>query len=595
MATRRPDFDPEGQTIGGFLDSIIARRPPGDKSKGPDHLANRQRIASWLDSLPITEPMRAKDAVFALLLEQDAQRLPFTLERTDALFHLDRGTQPNLIKIESDFLAAKPGGELEMVLWRACSELGRAFIVTYEHAFTDNLERLGSRAALQTLTLVLGRIVHFLAWQARLAAYRRSDWIPGRWQQLHRIYRKARAFGVQVHEVPDLSDPARQRRTTVESEYVSLLLMWRLSSGTLSRTEIAQAYYWLRDRPRHALFVPSHRPGTRLAVDPTQAEGLKPLAYLVNVPEKFMFDSTLLADPLNGTLSRLEERLRSETRGEGEQRRLRQQIELVRYLITHWVVNGFTDRAERTTLDRRVEVAAGWPGIEARLRAFERAQQQAPVAHVERLASIAPAAKPVAGTSASSIRRTWANEELEAKDGLWIVRDQSNSGCRVVAPVGKGAGLKVGDAVVLHDPLTDQWDVALVRRWKLAGDERIEVGLLWFARNAKPLKLHPVLSTVRWEPAIPIHGLGGEPEGGSGEFIFALLPASFLAKPERTWERAAPRGKSLLRLETVELPGTDWCWVKLRLIAHETGVAGERAEDPLSDGITEIEIRPPRE
>ena len=38
---------------------------------------------------------------------------------------------------------------------------------------------------------------------------------------------------------------------TIEAEYLSLLLMWRLNSGTLSRTEIAQAYYWLRDHPRN--------------------------------------------------------------------------------------------------------------------------------------------------------------------------------------------------------------------------------------------------------------------------------------------------------------------------------------------------------
>ena len=205
MATRRPDPDTESLTIGGFLDSIIARRQPVERAtKGPDHLANRTRIKSWLESIPITEPMRAKDAAFALLLEQDSLRLPFNDARTEALLYLDREMHPHLPRLESDYLAAKPGGELETVLWRACSDLGRAFIVTYERAFTDNLERLGSRQALNTAALLLSRIVHYLAWQARLAAYRRADWIPGRWQQVHRMYRKARAFNIQQQDVPDL-------------------------------------------------------------------------------------------------------------------------------------------------------------------------------------------------------------------------------------------------------------------------------------------------------------------------------------------------------------------------------------------------------
>ena len=41
MANRRDGPDSEPLTIGGFLDSIIAKRQPSDRSKAPDHLANR--------------------------------------------------------------------------------------------------------------------------------------------------------------------------------------------------------------------------------------------------------------------------------------------------------------------------------------------------------------------------------------------------------------------------------------------------------------------------------------------------------------------------------------------------------------------------
>ena len=103
-----------------------------------------------------------------------------------------------------------------------------------------------------------------------------------------------------------------------------------------------------------------------------QPDGLKPVAFLGSSAERYLFDSTVLAEPLTGTLARLEERLGAAA-NEKEGRRLRQQIELVGYLITHWVVNGFTERAERTVLDRRVEVAAGWPGIALKLRLLDRA------------------------------------------------------------------------------------------------------------------------------------------------------------------------------------------------------------------------------
>jgi hypothetical protein len=593
--TTRSSPDNEGQTVGGFRDSIIDRHRQANRVMGTDHLASQQGIIAWLGSLPLAEPTRVKDALFAVLLDQELQRLPFTPERTEALFQLDRSISSNLLKLESDYLAAKPGGELDQLLRGACSDLARALIVTYEHAFADNVERLGSRAALRTVTLILARIIHFLAWQARLCAYRRAEWIPGRWQQLHRTYRKARAFNVQLQEVPDLSDPARQRTTTLESEYLSLLLMWRLNSGTLSCTEIAQAYYWLRDRPRHVLFVGTHRPGTRLGVDPTRSAGLKPVSYIGSVTERFLFDSTVLAEPLAATLDRLEERRRAAV-DEAERQRLRQQIELVGYLITHWVVNGFTERAERTVLDRHVEAAAGWPGIALKLQSHEQAQLGAAAAKSDQPVSNPIRAKPAAGVTASGIGRSWENDEPNQRNGrLWTVHDESVSGCRVVSPAGKGGGLQVGDAIVLHDPITDQWDVALVRRWKLAGEELVETGLLWFGRNARPLTLFPVSSAARWDEAKPVHGLGGEPEGGKGEFILALLPAPVSGDLPQSWERTAPWGKSVLRTEAIALHGTDWCWARLRVVANAPGVAGARSAKSPTNEITEIEITAPRE
>jgi hypothetical protein len=318
------------------------------------------------------------------------------------------------------------------------------------------------------------------------------------------------------------------------------------------------------------------------------------VALLGGGPERFLFDSTVLAEPLTSSLTRLEERLQAAA-NEVEQRRLRQQIDLVGYLITQWAVKGFTERAERAVLDRRVEVIAGWPAIAAKLRALDQATPAPAANKIERRTSPQTGSGLAMGGSDSGVKRGWSSDEPDRRTTvLWIVRDQSVSGCRVVSPAGKGSDPKVGDAIALHDPLTDQWDVALVRRWKLAGEERVEMGLLWFGRNAKPLKLFPVPAASQWEDSKPVDGLGGEPEGGTGEFLLALLPVAVSTDLQRCWERATPRGKSVLRVESIELPGIDWCWARLRIVAHEAGAAGVRTGPP-PDEITEIEITAPRE
>lgn len=582
MVTSRRGVDDSPATVGGFLDSIIGTQRE-TRIKGVDYLAESTRVVRWLKLLP-HDPLQAKDAAFAVLTDQNSAKYPFSPERTEALFLFDRGIHESLLRLETDYLAAQIGGELEDVLWRACSDLSRAMIVSYERAFNDNLERMGSRAALLTVTLIIVRMLHYLAWQARLTAYKRSDWIPGRWQQLHRLYRKARAFNIQLHGVSDLSDPAKARKTSVESEYLSLLLMWHLASGTLSRTELAQAYYWLKDRPRTIVFATTPRPGTRLAVDPSQPEGLQPLAHLSGPGERYLFDSTVLLEPLTATITRLEERAKTNPR-EPEATRLRQQIELVRYLSTHWVANGFTERAERIVVDRPVDGYAGMPAIVARLKAIDEASQ-----------SITLAPKGVAQPKpvfSSGIRRNWnaADAAPIAFGPGWTVRNQSTSGCRVVAPWPKNHPLKVGDVIAMNDSL-GAWDVALVRRWKLAGDDRVEMGLLWLARNARPLQLFAVQTDDR--EVVPEFVLGGEPQGSDHRTLLALVPANVSAHPAQKWERAVPEGMAVLVVDAIELPGPDWSWVRMRVVSVAAGAPGLRRETEDGD-VHEIEITAPRE
>jgi hypothetical protein len=337
-------------------------------------------------------------------------------------------------------------------------------------------------------------------------------------------------------------------------------------------------------------FVGQQRPGTRLGIDPTQPDGLKPIAHLVGASEVYIYDSAVLAEPLNSTLKRLEERQKT-TVPEHEGRRLRQQVELVNYLLTHWVVNGFTDRAPRHAIDRRVELVGGWSEIAVKLRQLNAAAANGGLEG--RIDHRLPDTSKAAGSAQTSNVRISANEDRGGN--LWVVRDESISGCRVVSPAAKGGALRVGDAVALHDPLNDQWDVSLVRRWKLAGEDRLELGLLWLARNAKPLVLYPVQDADEESAVKPIDALGGEPVGSENALLLALLPATACARSDALFERDAPRGKAILRIEHIELPGLDWCWARLAIVGIEPGVAGERQAKPRSNTITEIEITAPRD
>ena len=118
----------------------------------------------------------------------------------------------------------------------------------------------------------------------------------------------------------------------------------------------------------------------------------------------------------------------------------------------------------------------------------------------------------------------------------------------------------------------------------------VSVSSSFAAEPAKPNVLFIMSDDLR-----PVHVFGGEPERGNGEYLMALVPLPTFASPEQRWERAAPRGRLVLQLDAVELSGTDWSWVRLRVIEKKAGAPGRGAGSAAGNEMTEIEITAPRE
>jgi hypothetical protein len=118
---------------------------------------------------------------------------------------------------------------------------------------------------------------------------------------------------------------------------------------------------------------------------------------------------------------------------------------------------------------------------------------------------------------------------------------------------------------------------------------------MWLARNAKPLVLYPAAEADDAREAVAIDALGGEPIGSENAIVLALMPVTAASRADALFERPAPRGKAILKIDNIELAGLEWAWIKLAIVGVEPGVAGERKRRPKPDSVTEIEITAPRD
>jgi hypothetical protein len=456
-----------------------------------DPLADAKTAERWLASFPASDPLAVHSALLVelgALTERDARRAPARLE---AVFHLDVQTEALRKSLTAQYLEhGSRSTRVESQLWQALFDLTQGFLLCYQ-AFEREISQYPQNNKWQQLLpqLIARQIIH-QGLDARIRLYRYEQWIPARWVDLHAHFQTACTAQIERQPVAVLAGGVL---TTIEQEYLRVLLLQLMNAGNLSPRHVE----WVADELSEwcaplRLNIESSTV-TSFYVDLGSRTGLKRRGPQPLEGRVLFLDTRPLHAVLMQNVVMLEQKVRNDPLSERAPRRA-EQLNLLTKLASQVdpEFRPVARRGERTNASGSVDAIVGFAKITGFLRddevgAFvDRGARPGSFGDTLEIATFGRLRNESARTL-EVVRRRLAT--YAAPGGAWEIRDVSQTGYRLVAPMTIISSMTLGTLTAIRGQGDALWMLGIVRRMKRLTAERAEIGLQIIANNLVGVEL----------------------------------------------------------------------------------------------------------
>lgn len=445
------------------------------KSHGPFHDA--QSLRRWLVALPANDSLavqREVAAELAKLADRTAHRTPLGLE---ALFIVDRKTHGAVRELIRQYVDhSSRSAKLEEQLWQALFDLTQLFLACYS-AFARELADHSQHTKWQVLLPELtARQIAWLGLDARIRLFRCEPWIPAKWAELHAIF--GRACSLKLDRRP-LILSTRRGETTIEREYVAVLLFLLAEPGNLTPKQLEWTYAQLYEWSLPMRMTVEARAASTFYIDLDGTAGLKRRGLGTLDGRVLFVDTRALHTQLARKQVELAEAADAEPQSEKAPRQ-REQAKLFGVLASR--VNAefkpIARSGERVPTSAIVDAIIGLHNITSYLRE-ENTTVGVPRSPGRSYANTMDLAVFGRTRAEPDNRSEYARRRLAAfaaPGGPWEMKDRSVSGFRLHAPMSVATEVTLGMLVAIN-PEADLWVVGLIRRMRRLSANRAEIGL----------------------------------------------------------------------------------------------------------------------
>jgi len=456
-----------------------------------DPLADAKTAERWLASFPASDPLAVHSALLVelgALTERDARRAPARLE---AVFHLDVQTEALRKSLTAQYLEhGNRSTRVESQLWQALFDLTQGFLLCYQ-AFAREISQYPQNNKWQLLLpqLIARQIIH-QGLDAKIRLYRYEQWIPARWVDLHAHFQMACTAQIERQPVAVLAGGVL---TTIEQEYLRVLLLQLMNAGNLSPRHVE----WVADQLSEwcaplRLNIESSTV-TSFYVDLGSRTGLKRRGPQPLEGRVVFLDTRPLHAVLMQNVVMLEQKVRNDPLSERAPRRA-EQLNLLTKLASQVdpEFRPVVRRGERTNASGSVDAIVGFAKISGFLRDDEvgvfvdRGARPGSVGDTLEIATFGRLRNETARTL-EVVRRRLAT--YAAPGGAWEIRDVSQTGYRLVAPMTIISSMTLGTLTAIRGQGDALWMLGIVRRMKRLTAERAEIGLQMIANNLVGVEL----------------------------------------------------------------------------------------------------------
>ena len=450
-----------------------------------DPLADARTADRWLATFPANDPLALHAAILTelgALAERNASRVPARLE---AVFRLDVQSEPLRRTLTTQYHDhGSRSSRVESQLWQALFDLTQGFLLCYQafaREVSDHAQSTRWRALVPEL--IARQIIHH-GLDAKIRLYRYEQWIPARWVDLHALFQIACTVQFERQPVAALGDGAL---TTVEQEYLRVLLLQLMDAGNLSARHVEWVAEQLSEWCAPLRLNLESSTVTSFYVDLGSRTGLKRRGPDPLEGRVLFLDTRPLHAMLMQNVVMLEQKVRSDPLSERTPRRT-EQLNLMTKLAAQVdpEFRPVTRRGERINASGAVDAIAGFAKIAGYLHdeeihpLVEKRQRPGNFGDSVELATFGHRRNESARALEVS-RRLLAS--YAAPGGSWDIRDVSQTGYRLVAPMSVIDAVTLNTLVAIRAHGQSLWTLGIVRRMKRLTSERAEIGLQVIANN----------------------------------------------------------------------------------------------------------------
>lgn len=450
-----------------------------------DPLADARTADRWLATFPANDPLALHAAILTelgALAERNASRVPARLE---AVFRLDVQSEPLRRTLTTQYHDhGSRSSRVESQLWQALFDLTQGFLLCYQ-AFAREVSDHAQSTRWRVLVpeLIARQIIHH-GLDAKIRLYRYEQWIPARWVDLHALFQIACTVQFERQPVAALGDGAL---TTVEQEYLRVLLLQLMDAGNLSARHVEWVAEQLSEWCAPLRLNLESSTVTSFYVDLGSRTGLKRRGPDPLEGRVLFLDTRPLHAMLMQNVVMLEQKVRSDPLSERTPRRT-EQLNLMTKLAAQVdpEFRPVTRRGERINASGAVDAIAGFAKIAGYLHdeeihpLVEKRQRPGNFGDSVELATFGHRRNESARALEVS-RRLLAS--YAAPGGSWDIRDVSQTGYRLVAPMSVIDAVTLNTLVAIRAHGQSLWTLGIVRRMKRLTSERAEIGLQVIANN----------------------------------------------------------------------------------------------------------------
>jgi len=443
-----------------------------------DPLADVKSAERWLASFPTNDPLAVHSELVSELgriAEPNARRAPQALEAVFYLDHHCAGLRKNLTVQYIEH--ATRSSKIEHQLWSSLFDLTQAFLVAY-YAFGREVSHHAQSAKWQQFLpeLLCRQIVH-MGLDAKIRLYRYEQWIPAKWAELHGLFTLACSRQFERAQLPRGTGGGT---TTIEHEFLVALLLQLMNAGNMTARHLEWVAGELDEwcAPLRLSLEPSSV--TSFYIDLGARDGLRRRTPAPLEGRVLFLDTRPLHSVLMQNVVMLEQKIKGQPLSERTPKRT-EQLGLLTKLASQVdpEFKPFARRGERTAAAGTVDAIVGF----AKISGYLREEGETPMPIVEH-------GKSFGGTMELAVFGRMRNEgdkrielarrrfaQFAAPGGPWEVKDVSQTGFRLLAPMSVANAVTLGTLAAIRPHGHVPWTLGIVRRMKRMTADRAEIGL----------------------------------------------------------------------------------------------------------------------